>query len=35
MKAEKEDMHHKNHDDSKLAKINALSAEVFEDTKDV
>ena len=28
-------MHHKNHDDSKLAKINALSAEVFEDTKDV
>ena len=35
MKAEREEMHDKAGDKDKIAKINALSAEVFEDTKDV
>jgi len=35
MKAETEEMHTSKKDDEKIAKINALSAEVIEDTKDV
>ena len=35
MKAEREEMHGQTKDDAKIAKINALSAEVFEDTQDV